>query len=186
MICWHDDDMSRYRGGVLVTGCFDPLHHGHVHSFAIAKALAMAGRHAIAHVTGCHDMVVCGVASDTYIRQEKRRSPLLPRSDRMRVLEGCRDVDVVCVMDESGDVGLLRRLQPRVYLKGLDWAGRLPAGIVAMCREEHIDIQYAPVLASSTTMLAQFVASTHTPRMATDGRAQPLATCDRADCHVCR
>jgi cytidyltransferase-like protein len=104
------------RGLVLVAGCFDPLHPGHLAYFDKARAFGP---------------LVCAVASDDYIRQTKHRPPLLSQADRMAILD--RLCDYVIAQDGTGDAGALAAVRPETYAKGIDWLDRVPEAEQAAC-----------------------------------------------------
>jgi D-beta-D-heptose 7-phosphate kinase/D-beta-D-heptose 1-phosphate adenosyltransferase len=102
----------RARGGVVAAtgGCFDLLHAGHVATLRAARRLG--------------DCLVVCVNSDDSVRRLKGPSrPLVPATDRVRVLEALECVDAVVVFDEDTPVDAIRRLRPDVWAKGGDYAG---------------------------------------------------------------
>ena len=53
---------------------------------------------------------------------------------------------------------VLRELQPRYYLKGQDWKGKLPAEQVSTCAEYNIEVVYLDtVIDSSSRILKEFI-----------------------------
>jgi rfaE bifunctional protein nucleotidyltransferase chain/domain len=102
----------RKRGGTVVAtgGCFDLLHAGHVATLRAARGLG--------------DCLVVCLNSDASVRRLKGPSrPLVPASDRARVLEALEFVDAVVVFEEDTPVEVLGRLRPDVWAKGGDYAG---------------------------------------------------------------
>ena len=100
------------RGGVVVAtgGCFDLLHAGHVATLRGARRLG--------------DCLVVCLNSDASVRRLKGPGrPVVPAADRIRVLEALECVDAVLVFDEDTPVEALRRLRPRIWVKGGDYAG---------------------------------------------------------------
>jgi D-beta-D-heptose 7-phosphate kinase/D-beta-D-heptose 1-phosphate adenosyltransferase len=71
---------------ILVTGGFDPIHHGHVAYFEAARALG--------------DMLVVGVNSDAWLTRKKGR-PFMNWADRAAVVRSMRVVDQVIEFDDS-------------------------------------------------------------------------------------
>jgi rfaE bifunctional protein nucleotidyltransferase chain/domain len=64
------------------------------------------------------------VNSDDSVRRLKGASrPLVPATDRVRVLQALECVDAVVVFDEDTPVEVLRVLRPDVWAKGGDYAG---------------------------------------------------------------
>jgi rfaE bifunctional protein nucleotidyltransferase chain/domain/rfaE bifunctional protein kinase chain/domain len=107
--------VSRVRaaGGVVVAtgGCFDLLHAGHVELLRAARALG--------------DCLVVCLNSDASVRRLKGAGrPIVGEADRAAVLESLAYVDAVEVFDEDTPAAVLRRLQPDVFVKGSDYAGR--------------------------------------------------------------
>jgi D-beta-D-heptose 7-phosphate kinase / D-beta-D-heptose 1-phosphate adenosyltransferase len=103
--------VSRQGGTVVATGgCFDLLHAGHVATLRAARRLG--------------DCLVVCLNSDGSVRRLKGSSrPLVPATDRARVLEALECVDAVVVFDEDTPVEVLRRVRPDVWAKGGDYAG---------------------------------------------------------------
>ena len=135
------DDLHAYRGSVaMVDGAFDPLHRGHIEYFRAAAGLGVP--------------LLCNVASDRYVRT--KHPPLLPEEHRAAVVDAIRYITYTHVNQVDTET-VLRELRPRYYVKGSDWAGRLPAEQMQICREYAIEIVYLDtVLDSSTRLLQQF------------------------------
>lgn len=114
---------TRARGGILVAsgGCFDLLHAGHVAMLQAARALGDA-------------LVVC-VNSDRSVRALKGPDrPLVPRDDRVAVLEALGCVDAVLVFDEATPEAALAGLRPDVWAKGGDYlVAELPEARLLEC-----------------------------------------------------
>jgi cytidyltransferase-like protein len=135
------DQLAEYRGQVaMVDGAFDPLHLGHIEYFRAARGLGVP--------------VLCNVASDAYVRT--KHPPLLPEQHRAAVVDAIRYIDYTHVNQFDTET-ILRQLQPRYYVKGKDWDGRLPAEQVVICRDHGVEIVYLDtVLDSSSRLLQQF------------------------------
>jgi D-beta-D-heptose 7-phosphate kinase / D-beta-D-heptose 1-phosphate adenosyltransferase len=94
---------------VATGGCFDLLHAGHVATLRAARDLG--------------DCLVVCLNSDASVRRLKGPGrPLVPASDRARVLAALEYVDEVVVFDEDTPVEVLRRIRPDVWAKGGDYA----------------------------------------------------------------
>lgn len=105
-------DTVRASGGTVVAtgGCFDLLHAGHVGLLQQARDLG--------------DCLVVCVNSDASVRRLKGPGrPLVPASDRARVLRALEYVDAVAVFDDDTPIHLLERLKPDLWVKGGDYAG---------------------------------------------------------------
>ncbi len=106
---------------VFTSGCFDPLHLGHVRSLEQARRSG--------------ERLVVGVNSDTSVRRLKGpERPIVAARQRAEVLAALACVDWVVVFPEATPRQILAALQPDVYAKGGDWpikvlrALDLPAG----------------------------------------------------------
>ncbi|MEV5748577.1 D-glycero-beta-D-manno-heptose 1-phosphate adenylyltransferase [Actinoallomurus sp. NPDC052308] len=109
---WEVVRRVRERGGRVVAtgGCFDLLHAGHVSMLREARRLG--------------DCLVVCINSDASVRALKGPDrPVVPASDRARVLTALECVDAVAVFDELTPVELLERLGPDVWVKGADYSG---------------------------------------------------------------
>jgi cytidyltransferase-like protein len=143
------EELKEYRGRVaMVDGAFDPLHRGHIEYFRAATKLALP--------------VLCNVASDHYV--STKHQPLLPEEQRAAVVDAIRYISYTHVNRFDTET-ILRELRPRYYVKGKDWAGKLPAAQVAICSEHGIEIVYLDtVLDSSSRLLQEFVLHQHNQR----------------------
>jgi rfaE bifunctional protein nucleotidyltransferase chain/domain len=94
---------------VWTNGCFDLLHAGHVQSLQAAR--------------GFGDVLVVGVNSDGYLQKSKGAGrPLTPLIERLEVLNALACVDFTIAFDDDTPELALRRLQPDVHCKGMDYA----------------------------------------------------------------
>lgn len=113
------EELRAYRewinetGQSLVTtnGCFDLLHHGHVHSLQAAR------KHA--------DRLVVLINSDDSVRRLKGEGrPVKSIAERINDLRLLPAVDNVLVMDDDDPRALLEVLRPHVHTKGADYQDR--------------------------------------------------------------
>jgi phosphoheptose isomerase len=97
------------RTVVWTNGCFDILHAGHVASLRAAKAFG--------------DVLVVGVNDDDYVRRTKGDGrPIHALDQRVDVLTALEMVDFVLPFSDATPETILRRLQPDVHCKGMDYA----------------------------------------------------------------
>ncbi|PIN76274.1 hypothetical protein COV17_02970 [Candidatus Woesearchaeota archaeon CG10_big_fil_rev_8_21_14_0_10_36_11] len=92
---------------ILITGCFDILHPGHIGIFQEAKELG--------------GIVFVGVKSDEAVRKsEKGRSgrPFNDESERVLVVSGIETVDRVFVYDDA--LFVIKNMKPHLVVKGPD------------------------------------------------------------------
>jgi cytidyltransferase-like protein len=134
-------ELEQYRGKVaMVDGGFDPLHGGHVAYFQAAAALGVP--------------VLCNLASDEYVA--RKHPPFLPQAERAAVIDAIRWIDLVH-LSQTTTAEVLGLLEPRYYVKGADWRGRLPADEARLCAERGIEVAYVDtVLNSSTAILERY------------------------------
>ena len=139
------DELKQYRHQVaMVDGAFDPLHRGHVEYFRAAAQLDVP--------------LLCNVASDRYV--STKHAPLLPEADRAAVVDAIRFISYTHINQFDTET-ILRELQPKYYVKGKDWEGRLPPEQVRICREHGIGVVYLDtVLDSSSRILRRFAEQT--------------------------
>ena len=135
------DELAQYRHQVaMVDGAFDPLHRGHIEYFRAAAQLGAP--------------LLCNVASDRYV--STKHAPLLPETDRAAVVDAIRYISYTHINRFDTET-ILRELQPKYYVKGKDWEGRLPPEQVRICREHGIEVVYLDtMLDSSSRILRRF------------------------------
>jgi len=103
----------RARGQKLVftNGHFDLLHVGHLDYLEKARALG--------------DALYVGLNGDASTRRLKGEGrPIVPAVERARLLAALRVVDAVIIFEDDTADGLLRALQPEIYVKGGDYASK--------------------------------------------------------------
>lgn len=101
---------------VIVSGCYDIIHAGHLQFFREARALG-------------DSLTVC-IAGDASLRQHKREHPLIPLDDRRVLLEALEVVDEV-VVTSAGELGL-------------DFAPYLSRGdVLAITTDDHYTVRKA-------------------------------------------
>jgi rfaE bifunctional protein nucleotidyltransferase chain/domain len=92
----------------FTNGCFDLLHRGHVHVLREARA--------------CADLLIVGINSDQSVKQIKGPTrPVLPESDRCKLLGAMEMVDFVVLFNEPDPGNLISAIRPDVLVKGGDW-----------------------------------------------------------------
>jgi cytidyltransferase-like protein len=139
------DELKQHRQQVaMVDGAFDPLHRGHIEYFRSAASLDAP--------------LLCNVASDRYV--STKHAPLLPEADRAAVVDAIRYISYTHINRFDTET-ILRELQPKYYVKGKDWEGRLPPEQVRICREHGIEVVYLDtMLDSSSRILRRFAEQT--------------------------
>ena len=132
------EQLKEYRKQVaMVDGAFDPLHRGHIEYFrAAAQQLDVP--------------LLCNIASDQYVRT--KHVPLLPEDDRAVILDAIRFISYTHINQFDTET-ILRELQPKYYVKGKDWDGRLPSDQVRICGEYGIEIVYLDTVIDSSSRI---------------------------------
>ena len=135
------EKLGEHRGKVaMVDGGFDPIHGGHIAYFREAARLGAP--------------VLVNLSSDEYVARKHR--VFLPQHERAAILDSIRYIDVVHLSQTTTEE-VLGLLAPRFYVKGSDWEGKLPAGEVAACEREGVEIVYLDtVMNSSTEILRRY------------------------------
>ncbi|HLI51492.1 MAG TPA: PfkB family carbohydrate kinase [Thermomicrobiaceae bacterium] len=106
-----DTDRLLGRTIVFTNGVFDILHAGHVDFLKRAKALG--------------DVLVVGVNTDAGARRLKGPNrPINNQQDRLALVAALEPVDHAILFDEATPAELIRRLRPRIHVKGGDYADR--------------------------------------------------------------
>jgi D-beta-D-heptose 7-phosphate kinase/D-beta-D-heptose 1-phosphate adenosyltransferase len=92
----------------FTNGCFDLLHPGHVELLAQARAAC--------------DRLVVGLNSDASTRRLKGEGrPVQGEMARAEVLAAMEAVDLVVLFDQDTPLELIRRVRPKVLVKGADY-----------------------------------------------------------------
>jgi len=105
---WAAMQRENSRCIVMTNGCFDVLHPGHWDCLRQARVLG--------------DVLVVAVNSDASVRELKGPSrPVNSIDDRLRMLQGCRDVDALVVFSEPTPAGAIQAVCPDVLVKGGDY-----------------------------------------------------------------
>jgi len=118
----------------MADGSFDPLHAGHLRYLHQARALGAP--------------LLVNLCPDSYTIT--KHPILLPIEDRAQILDALAIVDYVHVAAVS-TADVLRRLQPRSYVKGREWMGCLPQPVIDACGG--CDIVYTDTPTQSSTAL---------------------------------
>jgi len=93
---------------VFTNGCFDIIHHGHIHIFDFSKLQG--------------DIVVVGLNSDASIKRLKgEERPINSIELRLKVIESIRSIDFVVIFEEDTPLEVIKQLHPDVLVKGGDY-----------------------------------------------------------------
>ena len=94
---------------VFTNGCFDLLHHGHIHYLAKAADLG--------------NFLVVGINSDASVKKlgKSPNRPLQDEQTRALVLAALHFVSAVIIFDEDTPAELIQLIKPEVLVKGADY-----------------------------------------------------------------
>ena len=116
---------------ILVSGCFDGVHAGHVRYLEAAAA-----------VDPMHKLIVA-IAPDAYVLTHKKQLRWC-WTDRIAVVTALKVVDGYLVHDDESVASVITALRPRYFVKGEDWATCLPADVLAACQDTGTEIRFVP------------------------------------------
>jgi D-beta-D-heptose 7-phosphate kinase / D-beta-D-heptose 1-phosphate adenosyltransferase len=107
-----DERLKEWRkAGVRIgftNGCFDLLHPGHIKVLTAARALC--------------DRLIVGLNSDASVKRLKGEGrPVQEAHARAEVLAALEAVDLVIVFEQDTPLELLKRVRPKVLIKGGDY-----------------------------------------------------------------
>ena len=137
---------------VLVTGCFDLFHAGHVH-FLTATYMQYVGHHRELHV---------GIPDDTSYGYLKGRSPIYPFAQRKAILEAIQYVDEVhefkiwdnppygAYYPQNGHADLFDKVKPVLFVDSRQ-KPREDIGAMPYLNERNIPIVYVDSIDIHTT-----------------------------------
>lgn len=93
---------------VVVNGCFDLIHAGHLRLLESARRLG--------------DALLVALNSDTSVRALKgSKRPINYQLNRAAVVSGFACVDAVTIFEDTTATEMLRRVRPDVWVKGGDY-----------------------------------------------------------------
>tara|TARA_B100000787_G_scaffold116058_1_gene86623 strand:- start:2877 stop:4304 length:1428 start_codon:yes stop_codon:yes gene_type:complete len=106
---------SRGKHIVFTNGCFDLLHAGHVKYLEIAKSYG--------------DVLILGLNSDRSVSSLKGPNrPINSELDRAYILAALEVVDYVVIFDEDTPYNLIKKIKPKILVKGSDYEGKEVVG----------------------------------------------------------
>ena len=106
---------------ILASGAFDGLHAGHIRYL-----------HAAAAINPALPLVVA-VAPDSYILS-KGRAVGWSQKERAIAVQGIARVPSTIQHSPDSVAALFREHRVTLFVKGMDWWGKLPADVVEACR----------------------------------------------------
>ena len=100
---------------IFSNGCFDLLHKGHIDLLAKARSLG--------------DVLIVGLNSDLSVKALKGdKRPIQNQKVRFNNLLKLNSVDLVIIFEEETPIGLIKKIQPNIVVKGQDYKIRHVVG----------------------------------------------------------
>ena len=121
---------------VLTNGCWDPPHYGHLLHLRAARKLG--------------DVLVVSVTRDKYVNKGPGR-PVFREDDRADMVRAFAIVDEVRLVNDSLEA--LQLIRPQVFVKGMDYKGRIRPMDEQYCKENGIEIVFTDERTWSSTAL---------------------------------
>lgn len=91
-------------GGVLIHGCFDLLHLGHLRFIGWAKTLG--------------NPVTVTLTADDYFPNKGKNRPAFNQEERSEWLSHIEGIDHIAIVHESTGVLAIKTIKPEIYCKG--------------------------------------------------------------------
>lgn len=119
---------------VLATGVFDIIHPGHLAFLAEAKRVA-----------GPNARLVVVVTSDATVLRRKRRPPLLPERQRLKIVSSLKLVDQAVLGHRQLDfLWILKRFHPDIVAFGYD-QNEVRKALQSVIREKRLPIRVVKI-----------------------------------------
>ncbi|RLE50741.1 MAG: FAD synthase [Candidatus Methanomethylicota archaeon] len=113
---------------ILASGCFDPLHYGHLRYLEEAKKLG-----------GDKAELIVVVARDSTIRKFKGRPPIIPEEQRRALIEALKPVDKAILGYEDVNISaILKEYKPDIVVIGYD-QDNLAEKVMEVIEKEQLD-----------------------------------------------
>lgn len=100
--------MKKYKVG-YTTGVYDMFHIGHLNILLRAKEMC--------------DFLIVGVTTDELCLLRKNKKPIIPFSDRLRIIESIKYVDKAIPQTNMNKVEIIKKYDVDVVFVGSDWQG---------------------------------------------------------------
>lgn len=99
-----------HRGNLLVNGCFDIVHRGHVALFEFCAKHSMDNK------------VIVATNSDESIKKLKGSDrPFIKEEDRVALLSSIKWIDYVVIFDTKSVLPVIEKILPKILVKGGDY-----------------------------------------------------------------
>jgi D-beta-D-heptose 7-phosphate kinase/D-beta-D-heptose 1-phosphate adenosyltransferase len=99
--------MNSSENLIFTNGCFDLIHVGHIRLLEFAASLGT---------------LIVGLNSDASVKRLKGSTrPINPSNERKEVLQAIKHVSEVIIFEEDTPLDLIKKLSPRILVKGGDY-----------------------------------------------------------------
>ena len=126
---------------VLVNGCWDPFHYGHLLHLQEAKKLGT--------------FLIVSVTKNAHVNKGPKR-PVFDELERMAVITALRCVNGAILPESAMDA--MKKVKPNVFVKGDEYIGQIEPAVLDYCKEHHIQIAYTRAKRYSSTKLLRHYA----------------------------
>lgn len=100
--------MKKYKVG-YTTGVYDLFHIGHLNVIRQAKEQC--------------DYLIVGVSTDELVQHDKNKTPIIPFSERIQIVEAIKYVDQAVPQKDKNKVGAWEKYHFDAMFVGSDWQG---------------------------------------------------------------
>ena len=134
--------MKKYRVG-YTTGVFDMFHVGHLNILRKAKEQC--------------DYLIVGVSTDELVQEYKKKKPIIPFEERIRIVEALKCVDAVVPQTSMDKLAAWHDLKYNVLFHGSDWKGSsMYEKVIKDLQGVGVDVVFLPHTAGvSSTLLSE-------------------------------
>lgn len=125
---------------VLVNGCFDPFHVGHLYHFQAARKLG--------------DTLIVAVTKNGYVHKGKGR-PMFDEEERAAVLRALAIIDEVILVESS--IEALAAIKPAVWCIGEEYRNKVREDDALYCRQWGIKLVFTNEKTYSSTKICDLL-----------------------------
>ncbi|MBD3414762.1 MAG: adenylyltransferase/cytidyltransferase family protein [Candidatus Aminicenantes bacterium] len=140
---------NRGKTVVLVNGCFDLIHIGHIRYLKAARNMG--------------DLLVVALNSDSSVSRLKGEGrPILNQSHRAQILSSFEFVDYVTIFSEKDVSRILLTLKPQIQAKGTDYSKEtVPEKDIVHSYGGKVMIVGGPKIRSTSEIIAEIAENHH-------------------------
>ena len=95
----------------LVSGCFDPLHEGHIVYFKKANKYAKN--------------LICSLDDNKYSRNKNNLTSMFSTETKIEILKSLKYFNKV-IVNKNKTENILKKIKPNFFLKDIKWKNKLP------------------------------------------------------------